>query len=97
MIQSFKNRGTRDLFDGKVTAKARGALPADLWERARDKLDVLNRAHALEDLQSPPGNQLELLKGDRAGQHSIRINKKYRVCFIWTPEGPTDVEIIDYH
>jgi proteic killer suppression protein len=61
------------------------------------KLAMLNRAGNLDDLRVPPGNRLEALKGDRAGQFSIRVNEKYRVCFIWTAEGPTDVEIVDYH
>jgi len=61
------------------------------------KLAMLNRAEKLDDLRVPPGNRLERLKGDRAGQHSIRVNDQYRVCFVWTPEGPKDVEIVDYH
>lgn len=61
------------------------------------KLAMLNRAEKLDDLRVPPGNQLEALKGDRSGQHSMRINDQFRVCFVWTPEGPEDVEIVDYH
>jgi proteic killer suppression protein len=61
------------------------------------KLAMLNRAGKLEDLQIPPGNRLEALKGSRSGQHSIRVNDQFRVCFIWTAEGPKDVEIADYH
>ena len=61
------------------------------------KLAMLNRAGTLDDLRVPPGNHLEPLKGDRTGQFSIRINDQYRVCFVWTAEGPTDVEIVDYH
>lgn len=64
---------------------------------AMRKLAMLNRAGRLDDLRVPPGNRLERLKGDRAGQHSIRINNQFRVCFIWTAEGPKDVEIVDYH
>jgi len=61
------------------------------------KLAMLNRAAKLDDLRVPPGNRLETLKGDRAGQHSVRVNDKFRVCFRWTKEGPEDVEIVDYH
>ena len=61
------------------------------------KLAMLNRAGKLDDLRVPPGNRLEALKGERAGQHSIRVNDQYRVCFAWTAEGPKDVEIVDYH
>ena len=61
------------------------------------KLAMLNRAGTLEDLRMPPGNRLEPLRGGRAGQFSIRINDQYRVCFVWTSDGPKDVEIVDYH
>ena len=61
------------------------------------KLAMLNRAGRLDDLRVPPGNRLEALKGDRAGQYSIRVNDKFRVCFVWTEDGPEDVEIVDYH
>lgn len=61
------------------------------------KLDMLNAAHVLDDLKAPPGNRLEALKGDLAGFHSIRINSQWRIIFRWTPSGPEDVEIIDYH
>lgn len=64
---------------------------------AMRKLAMLNRAARLDDLRVPPGNRLEALKGNRAGLHSIRINDQFRVCFHWTPEGPEDVEIVDYH
>ena len=64
---------------------------------AMRKLAMLNRAMVLEDLRIPPNNHLEALKGDRAGQHSIRVNRQWRVCFIWTANGPVDVEIVDYH
>jgi proteic killer suppression protein len=57
----------------------------------------LDNAVELRDLGSPPGNRLEALRGDRSGQHSIRINEQYRICFVWTPDGPVDVEIVDYH
>jgi toxin HigB-1 len=61
------------------------------------KLAMLNRAGKLDDLRVPPGNRLEALKGDRTGQHSLRVNDKFRVCFVWTAEGPEEVEIVDYH
>lgn len=64
---------------------------------ARRKLAMLDAAAALRDLATPPGNRLEALKDDRAGQHSIRINSQFRVCFVWTDDGPKDVEIVDYH
>lgn len=70
---------------------------ADLVRRAQQLLYVLNAATGVEDLRSPPGNRLEKLSGDRAGQHSIRINKQWRICFIWTEAGPEQVEITDYH
>lgn len=64
---------------------------------AERKLTMLNAAAELRDLRSPPGNMLEALSGDRHGQYSIRINKQWRICFVWTDEGPLDVEIVDYH
>ena len=64
---------------------------------ARRRLEQLNAAVTLEFLRAPPGNRLEALRGDRAGQHSIRINDQFRICFVWTVQGPQDVEIVDYH
>lgn len=64
---------------------------------AMRKLAMLNRAAVLEDLRIPPNNRLEALQGDRQGQHSIRVNRQWRVCFVWTESGPKDVEIVDYH
>ena len=72
-------------------------FPSDLVNVARRKLRYLNAASDLGDLRSPPGNRLEALAGDRRGQHSIRINDQFRVCFVWTAEGPAEVEIVDYH
>ncbi len=72
-------------------------LGPDVQRSAYRKLLILNRAANLNDLRVPPGNRLEKLAGDRAGQHSIRINDQYRICFRWTSSGPTDVEIVDYH
>jgi len=97
MIVSFANRGTVDVFDGRKSKVAARTCPAELWPVARRKLDQLNQAEDLDDLRMPPGNRLESLKRDREGQHSIRINDQYRVCFTWTPDGPDCVEILDYH
>jgi proteic killer suppression protein len=97
MIISFKNQGTRDIFDGKNTKEARKTCPASLNRVATRKLDQINAAISLQDLRSPPNTRLETLLGDRAGQHSIRINAQYRICFIWTETGAEQVEIIDYH
>jgi proteic killer suppression protein len=97
MIVSFKDHGTRDVFEANDTRDARQVCPQTLWPAARKKLDLLDRADALPDLIDPPGNRLERLKGDRAGQWSIRINRRYRICFWWTQDGPGPVEIVDYH
>ena len=97
MILSFANKATEDIFEGVNSSEARKLLPRELLRIAFRKLDQLNAADRLDDLKVPPGNRLELLKGDRRGQHSIRINDQYRICFTWTPEGPESVEIVDYH
>ena len=97
MIRSFRNRGTEDVFDGGDTPGARKVCPRVLWPVAWRKLDQLNRVRDLRELAVPPGNRLERLRGDRQGQHSIRVNDQFRVCFVWTPQGPKDVEIVDYH
>lgn len=97
MVYSFKDASTEDVFDGRDTKKARKTCPQDLWRVARRKLDQINQAEELEDLRVPPGNRLEVLKGDREGQHSIRINAQYRACFAWTVNGAEEVEIVDYH
>ena len=93
MIRSLRNRATEAVFNGECPK----GFPADLVNVARRKLRYLNAAAELNDLGSPPGNRLEALKGDRKGQHSIRINDQFRVCFVWTAEGPAKVEIVDYH
>jgi proteic killer suppression protein len=72
-------------------------LPRDVLTIGRRKLDQLNQAARLDDLRAPPGNRLEALKGDRKGQHSIRINDRFRICFVWAESGPDQVEITDYH
>lgn len=69
----------------------------DLWTVAGRKLDLLDSVEALEELRVPPGNHLEALGADRKGQHSIRINDRYRICFRWSSQGPIDAEIVDYH
>jgi len=97
MIRSFKGQGTEDLFVGRNSKTARKACPPQLWRIAGRKLDQLNQAEVLRDLEAPPGNRLEKLKDDRKGQHSIRINDQFRVCFRWTDRGPEDVEVVDYH
>jgi len=97
MIVSFRGDGTEDVFNGRDTRRARSTCPASIWNVARRKLDLLDAAAVLEDLAAPPGNRLERLVGNRSGQHSIRINNRFRVCFIWTDAGPDQVEITDYH
>ena len=72
-------------------------FPRNLVKRTRALLSAMDAAVVLEDLRFPPGNHLEALKGDRAGQHSVRINDQWRICFVWTEQGPADVEIVDYH
>jgi proteic killer suppression protein len=80
-----------------VKGKYGKGFPGDLVKRARAMLTALNAAVVVEDLRFPPGNHLEELKGDRARQHSVGINGQWRICFVWTPNGPADVEIVDYH
>jgi proteic killer suppression protein len=93
MIVSFRDKETEKLWQ---SGKGR-RLPANLLRRAFIKLAILNAAVTLDNLQVPPGNHLELLRGDRAGQHSIRINDQYRLCFVWHDSNAFDVEIVDYH
>lgn len=97
MIASFANAATEDIFDGRNSADARRLLPRELWKTAVRKLDQINVATELGDLRVPPGNRLEALRADRKGQHSIRINDQYRVCFAWTDSGAENVEVVDYH
>jgi proteic killer suppression protein len=93
MIRSFACRETERLFNDEAARR----LPANIQHVARRKLIMLNQARRLDDLRSPPGNRLELLRGDRQGQHSIRINERWRVCFHWEGQDAYDVEIVDYH
>jgi toxin HigB-1 len=93
MIVSFRGK----LAEHAMTGRFGKGFPADLIKRTRAMLSALDAAHAIEDLRFPPGNHLEALSGDRSGQHSVRINGQWRICFIWTSQGPADVEIVDYH
>ena len=97
MIRSFRDRGTEDVFDGADTAAARRTCPRALWPVARRKLDQVNRVRGLLELAVPPGNRLERLRANRAGQHSMRINDQYRLCFRWEGGGAYEIEIADYH
>ncbi len=92
MIQSFKDEKTKKLFENGFSRRW-----AAIRIAARRKLDLLEAAINLSDLRIPPGNRLEALKGDRAGQHSMRINDQYRICFVWKIDGAHEVEIADYH
>ena len=92
MIRSFRDRYAEALFRREFVKRFAG-----IEEAARRKLNWLNAAQTLADLRSPPGNRLEALAGNRKGQHSIRINDQWRICFVWRPDGPHDVEIVDYH
>ena len=92
MIRSFRGRETRRFFEGRHVAAFHGFA-----DQAVRRLTLLDSAERLADLAALPGNRLEALRGDRAGQHSIRINSQWRICFRWTDDGPCDVEIVDYH
>jgi proteic killer suppression protein len=92
MIVSFRDRATELVWAGQFVKRYSG-----IEKPAQRKLDMLHAASSLGDLRVLPGNRLEALGGDRQGQHSIRINNQWRICFIWTNEGPADVEIVDYH
>jgi len=93
MIRSFADREAALIWDGRRSRK----LPSEIQSAALRKLRMLNQARVLTDLRVPPGNRLEALKGLRRGQHSIRVNEQWRICFVWTAGGPADVEIVDYH
>ncbi len=93
MIKSFADKETEKVFKGQVSRK----LPPDIQQIARRKLLYLDEADILQDLRAPPANRLEALKGNRAGQHSIRINNQWRICFKWAKNNAHDVEIVDYH
>ena len=93
----FADRGTEDVFDGVNSERARKTIPRQLHDKARKKLAILAFADSPDDLRAPPSNHLEKLRGDRAGQHSIRINDRYRICFKGEYGQAIDVEIVDYH
>jgi proteic killer suppression protein len=93
MIRSFASKATEAVFNDQKSPD----LPSTIQKTARRKLVQINLAQNLNDLRVPPGNHLEALKGGRVGQHSIRINDQWRICFKWTPNGVDDIEIIDYH
>ena len=95
MIRGFFDQATADIFAGRRTRENRAAH--GLWSVVRRKLFSLNAARTLSDLAVPLGNSLEKLKRDREGQHAIRVNDQYRLCFVWTEQGPTRVEFTDYH
>ena len=92
MIRSFKDRETRRFFEGRRVAVFHGFA-----NQAARRLTLLDSAETLGDVAALPSNRLEALRGGRAGQHSIRINAQWRICFRWTDDGPSDVEIVDYH
>jgi proteic killer suppression protein len=93
MIKSFKCRETERIYQGRFSRR----LPRDIQRLAARKLEMLSAASQLKSLRIPPSNRLEKLKGDRSGQHSVRINNQWRICFIWKNGDAHDVEIVDYH
>jgi proteic killer suppression protein len=93
MIRSFKDAKTEEVFAGRCPK----GFPAGIVKVARRRLGMLDAAHRLDDLRAAPGNKLHPLTGDRAGQYAIRVNDKYRVCFEWSDDGASNVEITDYH
>ena len=93
MIRSFRDKRTETIYQGR---RARG-LAVEIQQRARRKLRMMDAATVIDDLRIPPSNRLEKLKGDRRGQHSIRINGQWRICFVWNNNSASDVEIVDYH
>jgi proteic killer suppression protein len=93
MIKSFADKDTERVFSGRRPKK----LPAQILDRAEAKLLILDSVVEVGELGQPPGNRLEQLKGDRAGQWSVRINQQYRICFVWSDDDAYDVEITDYH
>jgi proteic killer suppression protein len=93
MIRSFKDRETERIWNGRVSRR----FPRDIQDRALRKLRQLDASRTVDDLRNPPGNRLETLSGDRSGQMSIRINERWRICFVWFDGDADDVEIVDYH
>jgi len=97
VIRSFADTATADLFNGVDSVRARRACPSTLWAVVARKLTQLNRVRELRELAVPPNNRLKALQGDRKGQHSIRINDQFRICFTWEDGYADDVEVTDYH
>lgn len=97
MITSFADQGSEDIYDGKNSKAARGKLPRNLWVIAQRKLGYLRNARQLADLRSPPGNQLEELRGAHRGRYSIRINEQYRIVFTWEGSNAANIWVGDYH
>lgn len=93
MIKTFASKETEKLFQRETSR----ILPNGIQRKARQKLEILDAAEKLDDLKIPPGNRLEKLHGDREGQHSIRVNQQWRICFRWKDGDCYDVEIVDYH
>jgi proteic killer suppression protein len=93
MIRAFKDKEAEKVFHGRFSRK----LPSDIQRIAERKLIMLHRALTLNDLRVPPSNRLEVLKEDRTGQHSLRVNDQWRICFEWRTDGVYEVEIVDYH
>jgi proteic killer suppression protein len=93
MIRSFKCKETEKIWNEERSRK----FPSDIHDRALRKLNMLEVALSIEDLREPPSNHLEILKGNRKGQMSIRINNQWRICFVWKDDEATDIEIVDYH
>lgn len=93
MIKTFADKETEKLFQREASRK----LPTDIQHKARLKLEIIDAVERLDDLKVPPGNRLEKLSGNREGQHSIRINQQWRICFRWKDGDCYDVEIVDYH
>lgn len=97
MIVSCDDAGTEDVFNGRDTRNARRACPQAIWSVPRRKLDMLDSVTSIGDLRVPAGNRLERLSEDRRRQHSVRVNNRKLICFVWTDAGPDKVEITDYH
>ena len=93
MIKSFRKKETEKIWHGQRSRR----LPQDIQQIARRKLRMINNARSLNDLRVPPANRLEALRGNRAGQHSVRINDQWRICFHWSEGDALNVEIVDYH
>ena len=96
-MQAFRNAGTEDIYNGDDTKAARRILPIQLHDTARRKMTVIRQASSVDDLADPPSNRLETLLGDRLGQYSVRINRQYRISFIWDEDAAAELEIVDYH